>query len=65
MDQERAEQLAAILDGETWDSGGDIWLVLKKRTDGRIVVFSDELVAVYSDIDAVQGGKPEENILLV
>ena len=28
--------------GETWQSGGDIWLVVMHRADGRLVVLSDE-----------------------
>lgn len=65
MDEENAKQIADILGGEVWDSGGGICLVLKRRSDSRIVVFSDEVVCVYENEEELQGGKPQETILLV
>jgi hypothetical protein len=34
MDESKAEALADIIGG-TWNSGGEMWLVLLKRSDGR------------------------------
>ena len=48
--------LASANDGETWDSGGDIWLVMKRRSDGKVVVFSDELAGVYASLEETQSG---------
>ena len=42
MNQEQAEAIAAALNGETWQSGGDTWLALIRRDDGRIIVISDD-----------------------
>ena len=41
MDEEKAEALAKLLGGETWQSGGNLWLVILKRSDGKVVAISD------------------------
>ena len=64
MDEEKAETLAKLLGGETWNSGGDIWLVILKRADGKIVAISDELVAEYADETDLALGGPSTQILL-
>lgn len=40
MDEWTAEQLAAIVGGEAWQSGGGIYVVTVNRDDGSLVVFS-------------------------
>lgn len=65
MDEEKAESLAKLLGGETWQSGGDIWLVILRRADGRIVAISDEVVAEYADETVLALGGPSAQILLV
>ena len=65
MDEEKAEALAKLLGGETWQSGGDIWLVILRRADGKIVAISDEVVAEYADETDLGAGEPENQILLV
>ena len=65
MDEDKAEMLAKVLGGETWQSGGDIWLVILKRADGKIVAISDELVAEYADETELALGGPSAQILLV
>lgn len=66
MDEDKAKQLAELLDGDVWDSGFGTWLVVKERSsDGKIVAFSDEVVCVYADHDELQTGQPEESITIV
>ena len=65
MDEEKAENLAKVLGGETWQSGGDIYLVILRRADGKVVAISDELVAEYADEEALEAGEPGNQILLV
>ena len=65
MDEEKAEMLAKLLDGETWNSGGDIWLVILRRADGKVVAISDEVVAEYADEEALGAGEPGVFIGLV
>ena len=65
MDEEKAESLAKLLGGETWQSGGDVWLVILRRADGKIVAISGELVAEYADEEALALGGPSAQILLV
>ena len=38
MDENQAMFLAEALGGEAWNSGGDIWLVLFHRSDGRLAL---------------------------
>ena len=65
MDEEKAEALSKLLGGETWQSGGDIWLVILRRADGKIVAISDEVVAEYADEEALEAGEAGNQILLV
>ena len=65
MDEAKAEALAKLLGGETWQSGGDVWLVLIRRADGKIVAISDEVVCEYADGEALGTGEPGVAIGLV
>ncbi len=65
MTEDQAIAVADALGGDTWQSGGDIWLVLRKRNDGRMVVISDECVCEYSDQDAFDRVQPSKSLLLV
>ncbi len=56
MDREKAEILAKQLGGWAWMSGGDVWLAVVERQDGRAVVFSDECVCEYSSVEAMMDG---------
>jgi hypothetical protein len=56
MDEEKANALASALGGETWQSGGDIWLVVLRRSDSHLVVFSDEVVCEYASQEALNEG---------
>jgi hypothetical protein len=49
MNEDQANAIAEALGGETWQSGGDIWLVIIRRRDGRLVVLSDEVVCEYEN----------------
>lgn len=63
MDEEKAEALAKLLGGDTWQSGGGIWLVIIHRPDGTVVAISDEVICEYDNEDAFDGGKPCNQIL--
>jgi hypothetical protein len=58
-----ATGLATLLGAEAWPSGGNIWVVLYRRPDGRFVVIGDDGAEVYrsrehwSDYD--HAGQPE------
>jgi len=65
MDEEQAAALAEIVGGETWQSGGGIWLVRKRRTDGKYVVFSDEVISLYPNEESVETGEPEQSLVFV
>jgi len=57
VDRGKAEILAEQLGGWAWMSGGDVWLAVVERKDGRAVVFSDECVCEYSSADAMMDGE--------
>jgi len=57
MFQEKAEALAEQLCGWAWQSGGEIWLTVVERRDGKIVVFSDECACEYTSFYAFQEGE--------
>ena len=64
MDEDRAKQIAEALSGETWQSGGGIWLVLLRRQDGKLVVISDEVVCEYDSEEQFDESKPSNSIYL-
>ncbi|MBN8599254.1 MAG: hypothetical protein J0L78_16395 [Planctomycetes bacterium] len=64
MDQRTAEQLAAIVGGEAWQSGGGIYLVTVTRDDGSLVVFSGDAVCEYESDQAFDAGRAAKTILL-
>ena len=64
MNESQAIQLAETLSGEAWQSGGDIWLVLLRREDGKLTVLSDEVVCEYENEESFENAKPANTILL-
>jgi hypothetical protein len=64
MDEKQAEAIAEVLGGETWQSGGDIWLVLLRRSDGKLIVLSDELVSEYENDEAFENNRSSNSIFL-
>jgi hypothetical protein len=64
MNESQAEQVAEALSGEVWQSGGDIWLVLLRKTDGKLVVISDEAVCEYDNEELFEKAKPAKTVLL-
>jgi len=64
MNEEQANTVADALGGEAWQSGGDIWLVLIKRADGKLVVISDEAICEYANEKEFGSCSPERSIIL-
>jgi hypothetical protein len=64
MNEQQAEAVAKALGGETWQSGGGIWLVIFRRADSRVVVISEEVVCEYENDDALDSGTPAQSIFL-
>lgn len=65
LNEKTAEQVAKVLGGEAWQSGGGIWLVLLRRKDGALVVISDEVIGEYSSEVAFDAGSTGKTIPLV
>jgi hypothetical protein len=64
MDERAARAVADALGGESWQSGGGIWLVLLEQPDWRLVVISSEAICEYADRDAFEAGQPCSSIVL-
>lgn len=64
MNEQQAQSIADALGGETWQSGGDIWLVIHRRADRKFVVFSDDAICLYADDEAFDAGVAEQSIEL-
>lgn len=64
MDELQAQAIADSLGGETWQSGGDMWLVLFRRSNGSIVALSDEVVCEYENEEALGNSEPSSSIIL-
>ena len=64
MDEKQATAVADALGGKTWQSGGGIFLVLLHRSDGSLVVISDEAVCEYGDESAFEAAEACASIIL-
>lgn len=58
-------QLARLLGGQPWQSGGGIWLVVVRRADGRVVAVSDEVIFEYRSEEALLHGMQDTSIRLI
>lgn len=64
MDERTAEQLAVLVGGEAWQSGGGVYVVTVNRDDGSLVVFSGDAICEYSNDEAFDAGTASKTILL-
>ena len=64
MNEQQANSVAEALGGEAWNSGGGIWLVVIKRSDGRLVVISDDAVCEYADEQAFENSRADAAVVL-
>lgn len=64
MNEYQASRIAEVLGGEPWQSGGDIWLVMNYRQDGKLVVISDDVICLYDNQECFDSAEPTTSILL-
>jgi len=57
MTEQKAQQAAQALGGETWHSGGGIWLVVLHGRDGQFIIMGDTGMEVYASEDAYGEGE--------
>ncbi|QHI69282.1 hypothetical protein [Tichowtungia aerotolerans] len=65
MDEEKANQLAELLNGEAWNSGGGIYIVLVRNSLGQIIGITDESICLYANEQALEDGFAGQSFLLV
>ena len=63
--EDRMKAIADALNGNLWQSGGGIWVVICRKKDGKVVVISDESVCEYENEDAFENSKPTRSINLI
>jgi hypothetical protein len=63
VNEEWATQLSSLIGAEAHQSGGNIWVVLFERPDGRLVVIGDDGADIYQSADHYEryyeAGQPE------
>jgi hypothetical protein len=64
MDERTAQQLAMLVGGEAWQSGGGIYVVTVNRDDGSLVVFSGDAICEYENNEAFDAGRASKSIFL-
>ena len=64
MNEEQADAVAEALGGESWQSGGGIYLVLLEKKDGRLVVISDDVICEYESEEAFDKCRADKTIVL-
>lgn len=64
MQEEHANIIAEILGDDLWQSGGGIHVVIIRRSDGRLIVFSDEAICEYRSQEALEESRPINAIRL-
>jgi hypothetical protein len=64
MIEQEATAIAEAIGGETWQSGGDTWLVILRKADGRVVALTDDCICEYESDDAFQDGRATATIML-
>jgi len=63
-EEAKARAVAEALGGEAWQSGGGIWLTVITKTDGHLVVISDDVICAYESEAAFEQGRPTTTIHL-
>lgn len=56
MEEHEAQAIADALGGDMWQTGGDIWIVVWHRADGKVVAISGDAVCLYAGDDAFDRG---------
>jgi len=65
LNETTAPLVAEALGGDAWQSGGGIWLVVKRTVDGRVVTISDEVVAEFENEAAFAESRVKQSLALV
>jgi hypothetical protein len=67
VNEEWATRLACLIGGEAHQSGGNIWVVLFERADGRFIVIGDDGADLYESAEHYEqyyeGDWPEPNFV--
>lgn len=53
MSEDDAKKLAEALGGESFNSGGGVFIAYVVRANGSVVAFTDECVAAYPSVESI------------
>jgi hypothetical protein len=56
--------VAAALGGDAWQSGGGIWVIVKRTSDGRVLTLSPEVINEYANEEAFEEDRPESTLVM-
>jgi hypothetical protein len=58
MDESEANELAVLIGGEAWQSGGGIWVVCRDMPCGAIEVVTPDAICEYEDEEGLAECRP-------
>jgi len=64
LNERTAPMVAYALGGDAWQSGGGIWLIVKRTADKRVVTISPEVVNEYADEQAFEENRPKSTLVM-
>ncbi len=64
LNEVTAPTVATALGGDAWQSGGGIWVIVKRTTDGRVVTITPEVVNEYADEAAFEEDRPKSRLVM-
>jgi hypothetical protein len=64
LNEATAPTVATALGGDAWQSGGGIWVIVKRTTDGRVVTITPEVVNEYADEAAFEEDRPKSSLVM-
>jgi hypothetical protein len=56
--------VAAALGGDAWQSGGGIWVIVKRTSDGRVLTLSPEVINEYASEEAFEEDRPKCSLVM-
>lgn len=64
LNEVTAPTVATALGGDAWQSGGGIWVIVKRTPDGRVVTMTPEVVNEYADEAAFEEDRPKSSLVM-
>jgi hypothetical protein len=56
--------VAAALGGDAWQSGGGIWVIVKRTSDGHVLTLTPEVINEYANEEAFEEDRPKSTLVM-